>query len=83
MYTRQGSIRGEYNGTFYKLSPVDYPANYGGRFWDLGLGVGYAFKGRLAGNQVSMEWLEPIRDDFNGYQLERRGTLYATWQYDF
>jgi len=83
VYTRQGAIRGEYNGTYYQLSPVDYPANYGGRFWDVGLGVGYAFKGALAGNQVSLEWLEPVHDDFSGYQLARRGTLNAAWQYDF
>ena len=83
LYTQQGAIRGEYNGTYYKLSSVDYPANYGGRFWDLGLGLGYAFKGSWAGNQISVEWLQPVRDDFNGYQLTRRGTLQATWQYDF
>ena len=83
VYTRQGAIRGEFNGPHFKLSPVDYPANYGGRFWDLGLGFGYAFNGVWAGNQVSLEWLQPVRDDFNGYQLARRGALYATWQYDF
>lgn len=83
VYTRQQSIRGEFNGTYHKLSPIDYPANYGGRFWDLGMGIGYAFKGAWTGNQINIEWLQPIRDDFNGYQLERRGTLQATWQYDF
>ena len=82
-YTQQGAIRGQYNGTYYALSPVDYPANYGGRFWDLGFGASYAFKGALAGNQLSLEWLQPVGDNFNGYQLERRGTFYASWQYGF
>jgi hypothetical protein len=83
VYTQQGAIKGEINGTFYKLSPVDYSANYGGRFLDLGIGVNYAFNGSFAGNQLGVEWLQPLRDDFNGYQLERRGALYASWKYLF
>ena len=83
VYTQQGAIRGEYNGTYYKLSPLDYPANYGGRSWDIGVGASFTFKGALAGNRLAGEWLRPVADDFNGYQLERRGALYATWQYDF
>jgi hypothetical protein len=82
-YTQQGAIRGEYNGPFFKLSPLDYPGNYGGRFWDIGIGVSYTFTGTLVGNQLAAEWLQPVHDDFNGYQLERRGALYATWQYHF
>lgn len=82
-YTWQGAIRGEYAGTHYKLSPPDYPANYGGHFLDVGLGVSYAFAGSFAGNRLAAEWLQPVRDDPNGYQLTRRGTLYATWQYHF
>jgi hypothetical protein len=82
-YTWQGAIRGEFTGTHYKLSPLDYPANYGGQFLDIGIGVSYAFKGSFAGNRLAAEWLQPVRDDPNGYQLTRRGTLYATWQYDF
>lgn len=82
-YTWQGAIRGEYNGTHYKLSPLDYPANYGGRFLDVGIGASYAFGGSFSGNRLAAEWLQPVYDDPNGYQLTRRGTLYATWQYHF
>jgi hypothetical protein len=39
VYTRQGAIKGEFNDTFYALGPVDYPGNYGGRFWDVGVGI--------------------------------------------
>jgi hypothetical protein len=45
--------------------------------------VNYAFNGSFAGNQLGVEWLQPLRDDFNGYQLERRGALYASWKYLF
>ena len=83
VYTRQGDIAGEFNGTFYPMSPVDYPANYGGRFWDLGVGVNYVLTGSFAGNQLGIEWLQPLATDYNGYQLERRGTLYASWKYMF
>jgi len=82
-YTSQGSIRGAFNGPIYKLSPMDDPANYGGRFWDVGLGVGYALNGAFTGNHVAIEWMQPVHDDFNGYQLTRRGTLNAVWNYAF
>jgi hypothetical protein len=82
-YTWQGAIRGAFDGTIYKLSPLDEPSNYGGRFWDVGVGLNYAFQGTLAGNQLGIEWLQPVHDDFNGYQLTRRGTLTAVWNYAF
>jgi hypothetical protein len=82
-YTWQGAIRGAYDGTIYKLSPLDDPSNYGGRFWDLGVGLDYTFKGSLAGNRLAIEWLQPAHDDVNGYQLTRRGTLNAVWTYAF
>jgi hypothetical protein len=83
VYTRQGAIRGEFDGTFRQLSPVDYTSNYGGRYWDLGVGMTYTLGGRWAGNQIGVEYVQPLKDDVNGYQLERRGALYATWQYMF
>ena len=84
LYTDQGAIKGEFNGTFYKLGPVDYPSNYGGRFWDLGIGMNYSVSsGTWAGNRFGVEWLQPLKDDFNGYQLERKGALYANWMYMF
>ena len=83
VYTRQGAIRGEFNGTFYKLSPVDYPANYGGRFWDLGVGLRLRVQRRVRRQpDLASSGCSRSHDDFNGYQLERRGALYATWQYD-
>jgi hypothetical protein len=30
-----------------------------------------------------MEWLQPVEDDVNGYQLERDGALSATWSVAF
>ncbi len=83
VYTHQRPISGEFDGTFHALGPVDFPGNYGGRFWDLGVGLNYSPGGAFAGNQIGVEWLQPLRDDVNGYQLERRGTLHATWQYMF
>jgi hypothetical protein len=66
------------------MGPVDYPSNYGGRFWDVGAGVKYSVQsGAFANNQFGIEWMQPVHDDFNGYQLERKGTLNATWMYMF
>ena len=67
-----------------KFGPQDYPQNYGGRFWDVGFGLSATVpSGAFAGNRVSVEWLQPVHTDFNGYQLERDGALSATWSKAF
>lgn len=80
---------GLFNGSqgpvsIYKFGPQDYPQNYGGRFWDVGFGLSAMVpSGDLAGNRFSVEWLQPVEDDVNGYQLERDGALSATWSLAF
>jgi hypothetical protein len=67
-----------------KFGPQDYPANYGGRFWDVGFGLSAMVpSGDLAGNKLSVEWLQPVHTDYNGYQLDRVGALSATWSMTF
>jgi len=67
-----------------KGGSMDNPKNYGGRYWDVGFGLNATIpSGSLAGNTFSVEWLQPVEDDVNGYQLERNGTLNATWSYGF
>jgi len=82
IYTRQGAIRGQYNGPQTIVSPADVPANYGGRYWDVGIGLSAALPGR-AGNRIGFEWLQPVRDDVNGYQLERNGTAWLNLNFVF
>jgi hypothetical protein len=78
LYTEQSKIEGHYNGPHNHSSPPDLQFNYGGRFWDIGFGVNTVVpSGPLAGLRLSAEWLQPVRDDPNGYQLERDGTLWA------
>lgn len=80
VYTLQGSIEGQFNGPSPGSAPVDYPNNYGGRYWDVGFGLNaFVPSGTLEGNQLSIEWLQPIEDDVNGFQLERQGSLFVTW----
>ncbi len=99
VYAAQDSIRGRFKplvGNYemhmpdissdvnYKNSTADQPGNYGGHYWDLGLGLNaYIADGKFAGNQFSVEWLQPLMEDGNGYQLERFGSLNATWSYMF
>lgn len=84
VYTLQGAIRGEYNGLINRLGPVDFPGNYGGQYWDIGLGLSAVVpSGDLAGNRLSVEWLQPLTDRVNGYQPERDGALSATWSIAF
>ncbi|MGR9087327.1 MAG: DUF3570 domain-containing protein [Gammaproteobacteria bacterium] len=84
VYTVQGAVQGEFNQPIDQFGPMDYPQNYGGRFWDVGFGLNAMVPdGELAGNHLGVEWLQPVGTDFNGYQLDRDGTLSATWRYAF
>lgn len=84
VYTIQGAVQGEFDQYIDKLGPMDYPFNYGGRFWDVGFGLNATVPGGdLAGNVLGVEWLQPVATDFNGYQLDRNGALSATWHYAF
>ena len=60
--------------------PMDLAASQGGRYWDIGLGLSAMIpNGPLAGNRISVEWLQPLHDDVHGYQLKRSGTLSVSW----
>ncbi len=84
VYTLQGNLRGEYDGLHPDSGPMDFPENYGGQFWDVGFGLtAVVQRGYLSGNRFAIEWLQPVHDDVNGYQLERTGTLTAVWSVDF
>jgi len=64
----------------YSTGPMDYPGNYGGRYWDVGFGLNAVIpSGGLKGHQFGVEWLQPVEDDVNGYQLQREGALFASW----
>jgi hypothetical protein len=80
VYTVQGGIEGRYNAPSMQMGPMDFPSNYGGRFADVGVGLSFAVPGRkAAGDRIGIEWLEPVGDDVNGYQLERAGSLSVSW----
>lgn len=86
IYTAQGKIRGHFNGPHptSNSAPVDWPQNYGGRYLDVGFGLNASVSsGMLKGNQVSVELVQPVQDDVNGYQVERQRILYASWSYMF
>ncbi|WP_051331390.1 DUF3570 domain-containing protein [Methylocaldum szegediense] len=84
VYTVQGSIRGQFNRKHATSASVDFPTNYGGHYWDIGFGLNLSVPhGDFAGHSLSVEWLQPLSDDVNGFQLERTGTLAVTWNYTF
>lgn len=59
-------------------SPDDLPGNHGGNQVDAGLDVTlHAASGPFKGDRLSVEWLEPISTDLNGYQLRRAATINA------
>ncbi|MEQ1716936.1 MAG: transporter [Hyphomicrobium sp.] len=84
LHTNQSEIEGHYNAAHGHGSPPDFARNYGGRYFDVGFGVNFVVpEGALKGHRLSVEWLQPVRDDVNGYQQERDGTLYANWSKAF
>jgi hypothetical protein len=83
-YAWQGRIVGEFDGPHPETTPPDHPSNYGGGFWDAGLGLRFSIpEGIFRGHSLAVEWLQPLATRFNGYQLDRVGTLYATWALRF
>jgi len=79
VYTRQGRIQGRFDRPTVVRTPGDRPNNAGGRLFDLGIGLELSVpRGSFEGVQISVEWLQPLAEDWNGYQLERTGTLAAS-----
>ena len=61
-----------------------FPRTTAASIWDLGLGSTAVAAGRVPRRQpLRVEWLEPVHDDVNGYQLERTGTLFVTLERGF
>jgi hypothetical protein len=84
VYTLQDAIDGQYPAPFVPSGPMDMPGSYGGQFLDIGIGLtAMVQSGDFAGNHFGVEWLQPAYNDYNGYQLERTGTLFATWSLAF
>ena len=77
--TMQDGIRGRFNRPAMLMSPTDFPANYGGRYSDVGVGFSVVLReahGRT--DRFGVEWLEPVRDRVDGFQLQRQGTLWLS-----
>ena len=92
IYKAQDKVRGQFNREIPLEDPpvepqptsLENPDNYGGQFWDIGLGVNFSVPGgEYTGHSLSVEWLQPVIHDFNGYQLKRDGTLSVRWGYAF
>jgi len=82
--TQQSRIEGSRTHTGSGASPADLPFNYGGNFWDIGFGINTVVpSGALQGHRLGVEWLQPIRDEVNGYQPKRDGSLMVNWSKAF
>lgn len=84
IYTTHDALQGEYNRPHVPVGTMDTPANHGGKYWDIGMGLNATIPGgSMAGNTFSVEWIQPLQDNVNGVQLEREGALSAKWSYMF
>lgn len=78
-WQHRNAIDGAFDSYNAASGPMDFPANHGGEFVDVGLGLSLTF----AGSMLALEWLAPVHDDVNGFQPERQGSLAATWHYNY
>ncbi len=98
VYTQQDRMKGDLyqlntaallNGVTEQVahnmtSTVDFPQNSGGHYWDVGIGLQVSVpSGQFAGHSLNLEWIQPVQDYVNGYQLERNGAFSAKWSYMF
>jgi len=84
LFTHQGRIHGRYDRPTQTTTPADLPANAGGELFDLGIGLEVTIpRGSFAGMQLALEWIQPLAENWNGYQLERTGSLAASWGMSF
>jgi len=75
----------EYDSTSNAVAgPMDSAASSGGHYWNVGFGLSAVIPdGQLQGNRVSIEWLQPVEVNVNGYQLRRQGTFSMSWSIAF
>ena len=72
-YTKEGDIDGHFDGSHNHASPADRQPNYGGESTELGIGINTAVQsGTLGGVRLAAEYVFPLRDNYNGYQLARQ-----------
>lgn len=84
IYTFQGGIRGRFDRPSSQRTPADHPANSGASLVDLGIGVSARVaRGSFEGMQLSLEWIQPLAENWSGHQLERTGSLAASWSMPF
>lgn len=98
LMTLQGKVRGRFDGQVEHdlasgsatltpnaiAGPMDNRDSYGGRYYDLGVGVSASLpRDWLGGGRVSCEWLEPVSHAVNGYQVARDGALNVSWSMMF
>ncbi len=79
VWLHRGDIDGAFNAYNAASGPMDFPHNHGGDFADIGIGV----NADIAGSALALEWLAPVHEDVNGFQLQRQGTLSASWHYNY
>jgi hypothetical protein len=75
-HTWRDAIHGDFTEYNARLGPMDFPANQGGRYTDLGVGLIVTLP---ANQQLAVEWEEPVQDEPNGVQLAREGQWNLQW----
>jgi hypothetical protein len=84
VFTVEGAVKGEHKDLPAGSAPPDFPANYGGRYGEIGLGLTLdRLSGAFEGSTLGIEYMLPVRSQVNGYQLTRSGGLALSWSHHF
>lgn len=83
-YSHEDAISGGYDEPASSMSPADNPDNYGGEFWEIGVGVNLVSpSGWSKGLRVGLEWIDIFSADYNGVQLAQDDNLQVNVSYAF
>ncbi len=80
-----GDVHGNDNDVkkMQHMIPTADNNNYGGKVFDIGLGLNFHPKTIMAGNRFAVELSKPIYQNLNGPQMTSDWTVTAGWQWAF
>ncbi len=80
-------LRAEHQDELHGLDPVlaapglgAQPGNYGGKIIEASVGVNYMY---APAKNISIEYITPLSQDRNGYQLEKESAIAISWRNAF
>lgn len=84
-WQKTGELEGEYPGNQDPMMAISKDTdNYGGTLINAGIGMNFVIPaGWFQGHRLEFEVLTPLRQDYNGIQLDKEYSIHAAWSVAF